>query len=457
MEQYEASGKEKKGFPFAGILLVILLLLVAGTVGYLYYSVVKAPLELDDPQAMAASEPMSAGERFRFFAGEQTVQVKLDAADLWHLILENTGDDFLDTINTELDPYGLTVSGCAIRMDPEGLRLDMELYYKELRLVVKVPCALEASGQHLSLSPTGVKLGIIPLPVGNLLSSVNLEYDLILPVISDVTQVAFEQDAILLTGPLEPALRELVPSENWLNRAAAFCGTWWPMAQSLHTQQGYAEVLSQLERDPGSVEGVYRELFTLADPEDTGAYLESRLGMTQRFFPGIHFPAVAAEQAEMREQMHGISQDLEQFFTKAVNDYNEKNFVLSGGIFYKNWQPFQAAQYGAGEFDALFERLDPEAFFLILVDAENGHIRKTSSLYRVVDANQQFTREVDLNKTYILGLVFRGVNGEPFLMYETEVQENNTYYREIVVVSLTEADVTALQEPGKFGIWADKP
>ena len=73
----------------------------------------------------------------------------------------------------------------------------------------------------------------------------------------------------------------------------------------------------------------------------------------------------------------------------------------------------------------------------------------------MVDAYQQYTREVDMNKTYILGLVFRGVNGEPFLMYEKEIQENNTYYREIVLHSLTEEETAQLQVPDKFGVWTD--
>lgn len=454
MAQYEETEKRPGGCLLPMIVLLIILLLLGGTIGYLYYSVVKAPLELDDPQKMAASAPMSPEERFTFSA-DGTAQVRVDKADLWSVILAHAGNDFLDIINQEISAYGLSVSGCAIHLDGEGVRLDLEVYYKQTRLVVSVPCALEVSGRHISLTPSGVKLGILPLPVENLLSSVKLEYDTDFPVISDVTQVSFAQDAVLLTGPVEPEMRSLAPSENWLNRSAAFCGIRWHLAEAMHTQEGYAEVLMQLERDPGSVEDIYRELFTLADPEDRDAYLESRLGLTQRFFPGIHFSAVAAEQVAMREQMDGISPDMDQFFTKAVNDFNEKNFLLSGGIFYKNWQPFQAAQYGAGEFDAIFQQLDPESFFLVLVDAENGFIRKTSSLYRMVDAYQQFTREVDMNKTYILGLVFRGVNGEPFLMYEKEIQENNTYYREIVLHSLTEEEAAQLQVPDKFGVWTD--
>ena len=48
----------KKKSP-VGIILLIILALIVGGGFYLYYSIAKAPLELDDPKAMAAAAPMS--------------------------------------------------------------------------------------------------------------------------------------------------------------------------------------------------------------------------------------------------------------------------------------------------------------------------------------------------------------------------------------------------------------
>ena len=75
----------KEGKSKAGIVILVLLLLLAGAAGFLYYSIVKAPLALDDPQAMAASAPMKAEERFSFDASNGTAQVKMDASDLCRL------------------------------------------------------------------------------------------------------------------------------------------------------------------------------------------------------------------------------------------------------------------------------------------------------------------------------------------------------------------------------------
>ena len=144
---------------------------------------------------------------------------------------------------------------------------------------------------------------------------------------------------------------------------------------------------------------------------------------------------------------------LEQFFTKAVNTYNDKKFVLSEGQFLLNKQPFRAAEFGGEQFAELFQLLDPESFHLILVDAADGHVRKTSSFYRMADENQQFTREVDFNKTYILGCLFRGLAGDSFLLYESEVETGNPYSRLITLLPVTEETAQELQVSGVFGVW----
>lgn len=455
MARHETSENQPKRRSRVGIVLLILLLLLAGGAGYLYYSAVKAPLELDDPQQMAASAPMLPEERFRFFSADQTVQVRMDAADIWSVLLANTGSDFLDSINGELSDYGLTVSGCGIHMDETGLRLDLELFYQDTRLVAKVPCALEVTGKHLSLTPTAMKLGVIPLPVGGLLSSLKLEYDVSLPVLSDVTQVAFAEDAILLTGPMGQDFHLLVSLEQNLYQSAVFCESMKPLADSLYTEAGFAALLSHLEQNPGSVEDFYHALLVQADPKNFTAYLESRHGLTQRFFPGIDFSSLEDERTARMEQLTPMIRSLEQFFNKLVNDYNDKKFRLSDGEFLKKNKPFQAASYGGKEYENLFQVLDPDSFFMILVNVEDGFIRKTSSFYRICDEDQQFTQEVDFNRTYILGCVLRSVDGDPFLMYEKEVRNGGIYSRNTALIPLTGEDVTALQVPGKFGVWTD--
>lgn len=453
MARKENPEKQPKRRSRVGLVLLIILLLLLGAAGFLFYSVCKAPAKLDEPQLMAASEPMPASERFRFSSADRTVQIKVEAADIWNFVLTHAGEDFLDMVNQELSAYSLSVSGCGIQIDEKGLQLNLELYYGDLRLVAKVPCTLEAAGQHFSFKPAGVKLGVVPLPVSDYLSSVKLEFDFQLPVISDVTGISYEQDAILIAGNIQEDIGSLILPEGKMYRAAVFSEALQPILDAVQTDAGYGALLAQLEQDPGSIEAIYRELFALAGAENTAEYLDSRMGLTQRVLPGIDFSALEASQAEMPEQVETLNTILERFFTSVVSDYNWKGFNLSDGEFLKKLKPFHPTNYGTGSYDALFEVLDPDAFFLVLVDAEDGFTRNTPSFDQLADETQQFTQPVDFSKTYILGCVFRSVDGDPLLMYETEVPLGDSYYHDIVIRALSEEDVNALKVPGKFGVW----
>ena len=92
---------------------------------------------------------------------------------------------------------------------------------------------------------------------------------------------------------------------------------------------------------------------------------------------------------------------------------------------------------------------------MVVVDAEDGFVRKTPALNQLVADTEQFTQKVDLNKIYILGCVLRSVDGEPYLLYETELTDNGLYIREAKLHALTEDAVTALQVSGQVGVWAD--
>lgn len=453
MAKYDGSEQKPKKRGRGGIVALVILLILAGAVGYLYYTIAKAPFQPDDPKKLAASAPMDVQDRFRFSAADGTAQVRLDKADLWTLILSNAGDDFLGKINRELSSYNVKVSGCAINLDEAGLRLDLELQYKDFRLLAQLPCEISLSNQRLTLTPTGVKLGVLPLPVGGLLSNVELEYNVMLPVLDEITRMGYEQDALVVTGTMETDVRTLLPQGETLKHALVFSERYQPLADALWEDDGFAAILAHLEKNPASAEDLYRDLFMLAEADLTEEYLEKCHGLTQRFFPGIDFAQVKEEHKLLDKELTHYYITLEQYFTFAVNEYNAKRLSLSDGVFIYAKKPFNAAEFEYRKFETIFEVLDPEAFQLVLVDAEDGFIRKTSSFFRMADESMAFTKEVDFNKTYILGCVIRSVDAEPYLLYEMEITTNNLYVRKVKLQSLTEAEVTALQEEGKFGVW----
>ena len=330
--------------------------------------------------------------------------------------------------------------------------LDAELYYKEIRLPITVPLTLKTDGQTLSVIPTGVNLGPVALPVEEHLTSLKMEYDLNFPIISEVTQVSLAKDAVLLTGVMDQEIREMVDADETLYQTALFCDSVQLATDLVLTEESYEFLLARLEQEPGIVEELYHQVFVLAGTEKAERYLNSR-NMNRRILPEMNISTLTEEYDVIPDQNKKLFTQLRYFLTNVVNDYSDKEFKLSEGQFLKKDQPFQAVWYENEQCKDLFAQLNPETFFLILVDAQDAYRRNTSSFYRIADPDLAFTQEVDYNKTYVLGCVFQGVGDDHFLIYETEVKTGNTYSRSVSLYPLTQEDVDALQVPGKFGVW----
>lgn len=449
MAKREKSEGKQKRRSRVGLVLLIILLLLLGTVGFLIFTVVKGEVALDDPQAMAAAAPMSAEERFSFSAADRTVQMRVGAADIWNFVLNNAGTDFLGLVNQELAAYSLRVSGCGIQIDESGAQLNLELFYEDIRVAAKVPFVVEANGQHFSLKPTGVKVGVISLPVEELLSSVVLEADLPLPVISNVTGISYGQDAILISGDMREDILSLIPPRHPLQRLAIFDESWQSFAAALDTEEGYTTLLTYLEQNPGKIEDLYSSMFMFAGYDITKEYLKDHMDLTQRVLPGADVSSIEEKRAELMKKENPLLAILERFFASVVSDYNGKIFKLIDGEYLKKLQPFHANRYGTGSYNDLYAVLNPDDFSLVLVDVENGYTEKTPEFHRLAASNQEFTQKVDFKKTYILGMTFRGVGRTPFLIYE--INDNNE--RNLALHLLTEEELSSLHVPGKFGVW----
>ena len=454
MENSETK-KKKSGCGSCLIVLLAVFLLIVGVAGFLVYNVVMAPLKLDDPQAMAASAPMSVEDRFRFSSTDGTVQVKLDKADIWSFVLEHAGNDFLDGINEELAPYSLSVSGCSIYVDEDGLRLDLEAFYQDTRLVVKVPCDLEINDGHIVLTPVDVKLGLIPLPVDELISGVKVESDMVLPAIDDVNLEGFTKDGILLAGRVDRNIQDMVVMDETFERVTLFSDSLQNIVRLMENEEEWENILRSFEEDPASAEVFYRGIFSLSDEIKRKEYLEDRDVLTRRFFPGMDLAGVKEARSDLIKELGKDIALLKEFFTDVFDDYNDKKFTLTDGEFLLDGQPFHAGQYSEGKYGDLFEKLDPDQVFLVLVDAKDGYLRFTDPLKRMTDKKQQFTQKVNFNKPYILGCVIFADNGDAFLVYDADMHLEfiNAYIRSTVLQPLTQEEVAALQVPGQFGVW----
>ena len=94
-----------------GVFLLTTLLIIGGSICFLYFAVTTNPLTIDDPAALAEQTPMPASRRFVFDAAKETAQIRLDKSDLWWLLLPEMEENFLDDVNRELENYQIRVTG----------------------------------------------------------------------------------------------------------------------------------------------------------------------------------------------------------------------------------------------------------------------------------------------------------------------------------------------------------
>jgi len=64
------------------------------------------------------------------------------------------------------------------------------------------------------------------------------------------------------------------------------------------------------------------------------------------------------------------------------------------------------------------------------------------------------TQELNRNEAYPIGCVFRGLNGEYFLRYESmEILTGGQVSKFFKTVILTEEEYASLVQDGKIGVW----
>ena len=441
------------------IFLLVILLIIGGTVGFLYFTITKGSVTIDNPAAVAAQAPMAASQRFVFDAAEETAQIRLDKSDLWWLLLPEMEDTFLDDVNRELENYQLSVTGYGFHITEDGICVDAEAMFKSVRLPVHILTSLEFDASGFSLTPTTAKLGPIRLPVSGLLRSADTRMDVDWPVITDITGVAYQQDAVLLTGTVTQDLLSCVQKACQDNAIGWFSTSHQDVFRIARTENGFRELLPRLEQDPGSVETLYRDLFTLAQITEYEDYIEKARDLPLRFFPGIDYDGLEEECDSVRTQWVFANVMVDKLVAQVSIDFNDRRFSLKNGEFYLGKSVFDPLDYFGGDtalkMEQLFHIIDRDKFHLVLVGSIDGYAKESPVLNKVLAKKQALTQELDRKEAYPVGCIFQGHNGEYFLRYESmELLEGggqvSSFFKTVI---LSEEEYNSLVQEGKIGVW----
>lgn len=443
-----------------GILLLVILLIIGGGLGILYYTIKTDTVTMDDPSALAAQEPMPASRRFVFDAAKETAQVTLEKSDLWWLLLPEMGESFWEDVNRELENYQLSITGYGFNITEKGICIDVEAMYQSLRLPVHILTSLDFDASGFSMTLTEAKLGPFRLPAAGLLRSAdNLRMDVDWPVISHITEVSYQQDAIVLTGTLTQDMLACVQKACRDDAIGWFSTSHQDLFRVARDSDGYRDLLPGLEQDPGSVETLYHDLFTLAQVMELEEYMASAKDLPHRFFPGIDFDDLEAESDSVRDQWVFANVMTDKLVAEVSIAFNNRRFKLKNGEFYLGKSVFDPLNYFGGDtalkMEQLFHIIDKEKFHLVLVGSIDGYASESPALNKVCDKKQALTQKLNRKEAYPVGCIFQGVNGEYFLRYESmEILAGGSQVSKFFkTVILTEEEYASLVQEGKIGVW----
>ena len=441
------------------IILLVILLIIGGSFGFLYYTITTNTVAIDDPAVLAAQAPMPASQRFVFDAAKETAQIRLEKSDLWWLLLPELDENLLENLNRELENYQLSITGYGFHITPKGICIDLEAMYQSVRLPVHILTSLDFDPSGFSLTLTKAKVGAVRVPAAGLLRSVEARVDVDWPVVSDITDVAYQQDAVVLTGTLTQDMLSPVRDACRNDAIGWFSTGHQAVFRAARAADGFRELLPGLEQDPGSIETLYHGLFTLAEEHEYESFMEQSRNLPHRFFPGIDYAAWKTENDAVRAEWTYYDSLVDDLVTRVSKDFNYRRFSLKNGEFYLRNSVFDVLKAFTGdtaqEMEQLFHILDPDKFHLVLVGSINGYSKNSPILSQICGKNQQLTRELNRNEAYPVGCVFQGVNGEYFLRYESIriSGAGNQMSKWLKTVTLTEEEYASLIQDGKIGVW----
>lgn len=433
-----------------GIFLLLLLLIAGGCI----VAVLTDTVTIDDPSALAAQTPMSASQRFVFDAARETAQISLDKSDLWWLLLPEMEESALVEAEQRLKEYQLSLTGYGLDITQEGIFIDVEVMYRAVRLPVHILTSLDFDESGVSVTLASAKLGPFRLPVEMLLSAADARLDVDWPVVTDITEVAYREDTVLLTGTVTQELLSCVQEASQNDAMGWFSTSHQEVFRAARTADGFRALLPGLEQESGSVEVLYRDLFSMAMVYEYQGYMKQTKNLAHRFFPGIDFAALEKESNAVRSQWVFYDAMMDKLVEQVSLDFNNRKFRLKDGGFYLKNVPFDVLNYfsqdEAVKMEQMFRVIDREKFHLILVASPDGYTAKSPVLNGICAWNQELSQELDRRKVYAVGCIFQGKNGEYALRYESAGTEGIKSFK---TVSLSEAEYDSLVQEGKIGVW----
>ena len=441
----ELGRKPKEKSILKKVLLVVLalILLVIAAAAALYIYSRTAATTRDDVAAIISADAMPAAERFSFDASSLKMEIGINKSDLWWLINEIDKENIMEEIADNLEGTGFTLKSYGLDITDKGILISAELTYGDfLRLPLKLLANTSVNNGTLTLSPVGVYLGKIRLPVEMLpldrlasgmgenhgISLDDYKYDIplsgwdLLPMLTDIT---FKDNRMVMVYTLDESLFSHSVSAfgdnlDWYAQECTDCiEVLREYSEKGALGERFTKLVEGFASNPESFSGFMTETLAVSSESAAKEYMDKNEPWLVRFLPEITAKGVS----DLHASLYNVCAERALLFDGLLDtlqtSYNSVDFGIDErGVTY-NDKPFDLKSYLGASWDKYSGWLDASSFRPVLIGSVNAYNAKTPLLRKITGSRDYIDKADTLNGKYPMGFIVRMKDGTPVLKYSS--------------------------------------
>lgn len=461
------------------IVLILILLIIAATAALYIYSRT-AKTTRDDVAAIISTEAMPAAERFSFDASSLKMEISIDKADLWWLLEEINKEDIMEEFAGNLEDSGFTLKSYGLDITDKGILISAELTYGDfLRLPLKLLTNTSVNNGTLTISPSGVYLGKIRLPLEKLpfnrlasglgmdpdFSLDDYKYDIALSdwdLLPMLTNIYFKDNRMVMAYTLDeslfsPSVSAFGDNLDWYAQECTDCiEVLREYCEKGALGERFTRLVENFGSNPGSFSGFIAETLAVSSESASKAYMDKNGPWLARFMPEVTGKRVNDLHASLYKLCAERSSLFEGLLDTLQASYNSLDFGIDErGVTYNN-KPFDLESYLGGDWDKYSGWLDPSSFRPVLIGSVNAYDAKTPLLRKITGSRDYIDNADTLNGKFPMGFIVKMKDGTPVLKYySVTVEKNEKIKITNRTVILDNAEYESMRNNPRVPVWKD--
>ena len=451
------------------VFLVALLLCLAaiGLGAYMFIGFQGDSLETDSVSKLIKTEGISIDDRFDVNASAGTARVKMDKADIWYIVQNQLGDDFIEDIKTKFNDKGLRLSAYGLIIDENGSQLELDVRWNSIKIPCHLPVDISFANGEVTLKPQSLRL--LKFDISPKLLKMVTKMDLaetsysVKPepfgFVKSYDAMDIEDEYLVFDCTLDPEfISPISPDNGYPVYIYWNCEGYEEITEAAETyasdsKEALAVFLEPTEKKDGEMERMLTEYYTLMLNQETAEELrKSDNFMFDRVLYEYSKEAFVDANSRLVEFCNKRLAMTDSLGTGIYNAWTGSKITLTSKGFSYKGEALDIKHFASEEnpWDNYQLFVVEDGFNYVIVNDINAYNEKTPALKKLANKNTVYSvEEFDSSVPYQIGYIARTVNGQFFLSYmgsEIAEAEDGTESLELkpIYVGLSEDEYNSL-------------